>query len=100
MTTTAKHLLSEIVAGLDGADKSPLASKGITVSEENIRSIAAYVEQLEKALGEARAEADMLQEILDGRPAINAGLPATYIRWSQSIYSGDAIRAALGGSNE
>ncbi|WP_257540570.1 hypothetical protein [Sphingobium sp. CFD-1] len=44
-------------------------------------------------LREMKAERDLLQEILDGRPAINAGLPDSYIRWSQSIYSGEMFRA-------
>lgn len=44
---------------------------------------------------EARGEANMLHDILDGRPAINAGLPDTYIKWSQSIYSGDVVRASF-----
>jgi hypothetical protein len=30
-----------------------------------------------------------LQRIIDSRPAINAGLPETYIEWSQSIYQMD-----------
>lgn len=34
----------------------------------------------------AKAEIERLQAIIDSRPAINAGLPGTYIRWSQSIY--------------
>ena len=33
-----------------------------------------------------RAENERLQAIIDSRPAINAGLPETYIEWSQSIY--------------
>ena len=28
-----------------------------------------------------RGENDLLQEIIDSRPAINAGLPDSYIRW-------------------
>ena len=39
------------------------------------------------------AENDLLQDILDSRPAINADLPDSYIRWLQAIYSGDFIRA-------
>lgn len=35
------------------------------------------------------AERDRLQRIIDSRPAINAGLPQTYIEWSQSIYALD-----------
>lgn len=42
-----------------------------------------------------KAENQLLQDIIDSRPAINAGLPETYIRWSQAIYSGDAVRAAM-----
>lgn len=32
-----------------------------------------------------KAEIERLQRIIDSRPAINAGLPETYIEWSQSI---------------
>jgi hypothetical protein len=39
------------------------------------------------------AERDRLQLILDSRPAINAGLPETYIKWSQSIYVMDFSNA-------
>lgn len=49
---------------------------------------------LSVALAEMKAERDLLQDILDNRPAINAGLPETYIRWSQAIYSGDVFAAA------
>ncbi len=38
------------------------------------------------ALEVASAEVARLQRILDSRPAINAGLPDTYVAWSQSIY--------------
>lgn len=55
----------------------------------------------ERLLAGARAERDLLQEILDGRPAINAALPDSYVRWSQAIYAGDMTRSTLspGGSN-
>jgi len=33
------------------------------------------------------AEIARLKRIIDSRPAINAGLPQTYIEWSQSIYA-------------
>jgi hypothetical protein len=49
----------------------------------------------DKRIAELEAENALLQEILDSRPAINAGLPDTYIRWSQALYSGEVIRAAL-----
>ncbi len=49
----------------------------------------------DQRIAELEAEKQLLQDILDGRPAINAGLPETYIRWSQSIYSGDIVRAQL-----
>ena len=38
------------------------------------------------ALEAALREIARLQAIIDSRPAINAGLPDTYIAWSQSIY--------------
>jgi hypothetical protein len=42
---------------------------------------------------EAKAEIKRLQRIIDGRPAINAGLPETYVKWSQSIYMLEFTRA-------
>lgn len=39
------------------------------------------------------AEVNRLRAIIDSRPAINAGLPATYIEWSQSIYEMDMAHA-------
>jgi len=47
------------------------------------------------ATAEIQAERDLLQDILDARPAINAGLPETYVSWSQSIYSGEAASAYI-----
>lgn len=44
---------------------------------------------------EAADEIERLQRIIDSRPAINAGLPQTYIEWSQSIYVVEAIHAGL-----
>lgn len=38
------------------------------------------------------AKLDRFQRLIDERPAINAGLPETYIRWSRSIYYGDIAR--------
>ncbi|MBG6211360.1 hypothetical protein IWQ49_006045 [Labrenzia sp. EL_126] len=34
----------------------------------------------------AAAEIERLQAIIDSRPAINAALPESYVKWSQSIY--------------
>lgn len=48
---------------------------------------------------EAADEIERLQRIIDSRPAINAGLPETYIAWSQSIYVLDAIAAGAIRSN-
>ena len=36
-------------------------------------------------------EIERLQKIIDSRPAINAGLPETYIKWSQSVYTMEAV---------
>ena len=51
--------------------------------------IAHYMAREEKA----EAEVVRLQRIIDSRPAINAGLPETYIKWSQSIYQVEAAQA-------
>lgn len=48
-------------------------------------------EMFERALL-AEAEVKRLQHIIDRRPAINAELPHSYIRWSQSIYTVEAAR--------
>ncbi len=46
-----------------------------------------------KELLRLHAEVNRLRAIIDSRPAINAGLPATYIEWSQSIYEMDMAHA-------
>ncbi len=46
---------------------------------------------------DAAKELERLRQIIDSRPAINAGLPGTYIEWSQGIYQADA--AAIMGSH-
>jgi hypothetical protein len=38
-------------------------------------------------------ERDRLQRILDSRPAINDGLPFTYVAWSRSIYALEILNA-------
>lgn len=43
------------------------------------------VTELKREIKALNAEVDRLQTILDGRPAINAGLPETYIEWSRGI---------------
>ena len=46
----------------------------------------------------AIAERDRLRKILDCRPAINAGLPETYIAWTHGVYQADmAARVGYGG---
>ncbi len=42
---------------------------------------------------EAFANAIKWRAMLDSRPAINAGLPQTYIEWSQGIYAADYAQA-------
>lgn len=41
----------------------------------------------------AEREIERLQRIIDSRPAINAGLPQTYIDWSRGIYECDVLQA-------
>lgn len=45
-----------------------------------------------KTFQDAAAKINRLQKIIDSRPAINAGLPESYIEWSRSIYEMDAAR--------
>jgi hypothetical protein len=52
-----------------------------------MRQAAAEIRRLRER--EAR-----LQAIIDSRPAINAGLPETYIKWSQSVMLVEAAQAA------
>ncbi len=40
-----------------------------------------------------KKEVERLQYLIDSRPAINAGLPQTYVLWSQSIYEIDILRS-------
>ena len=47
----------------------------------------------EQAARAAWAECQRLQRIIDSRPAINAGLPETYIEWSRRIYQCDVNKA-------
>ena len=44
----------------------------------------------EEAARAAWAECQRLRQIIDSRPAINAGLPQTYIEWSRGVYECDA----------
>lgn len=54
---------------------------------------AAQVSAYHKALNVAADEIDRLQRIIDSRPAINAGLPETYIQWSQGVMQTDITQA-------
>lgn len=47
-------------------------------------------EQLMDDYREVVRQRDRLQRIIDGRPAINAALPESYIQWSQRLYVMDA----------
>ena len=44
------------------------------------------IEVMNSLAHQAADEIERLQRVIDSRPAINAGLPETYIKWSQSIY--------------
>lgn len=50
-----------------------------------------YATTLEEVLA-LRSEVARLQKIIDSRPAINAALPESYIKWSQSIYTMEAAQ--------
>lgn len=65
--------------------------KGFGSAAGRAAQFAAY----HKALNAAADEIDRLQRIIDSRPAINAGLPETYIQWSQGIVQTE-IATAIG----
>ena len=52
----------------------------------DVTALVKYAQGLE-------AEIARLQRIIDSRPAINAGLPETYITWTHSVYELEAARA-------
>jgi hypothetical protein len=54
---------------------------------EHAETLRAYLAIAEKAV----EDAERLRRMLDSRPAINAGLPGTYIEWSQGIYLCDFL---------
>jgi len=54
---------------------------------------------LRAQLAAMTVERDRLQRIIDTRPAINVGLPESYISWSQNIYVLEA-RAAMGKASD
>ena len=60
---------------------------------ENPQEAAKTIDDAGARIAELEANVERLQRILDSRPAINAGLPQTYIEWSQSLYVLDAIQA-------
>lgn len=48
---------------------------------------------LRRALANERDRAERLQMVLDSRPAINAGLPESYVRWSAQVGEMEFLRA-------
>ena len=40
-----------------------------------------------------RSEVERLQDLLDRRPAINAGLVESYIEWTRLVYASDIAAA-------
>lgn len=63
-------------------------SKGAPQLNKDIRVLKKAAKEIEQL----RAAVERLQRIIDSRPAINAGLPQTYIDWSRGIYEIDAIQ--------
>lgn len=57
---------------------------------QRLRGRAAYLRDYGEVkspdlMEDAADEIERLQRIIDSRPAINAGLPETYIQWSQGV---------------
>jgi len=76
-------------------DTQKLRRIGALLDEgHQISSRSGVVTQAADTIDAQAAEIARLQRIIDSRPAINAGLPETYIIWSQSIYAMEAAHAA------
>ena len=65
----------------------PSAFKNSYSKEEMRQYALASIEPYKQRIAELEAQIERLQTIIDSRPAINSGLPQTYIAWSQSIYA-------------
>lgn len=57
--------------------------------------LACTIETLIRERDAARAELADLCHLFNSRPAINAGLPQTYVEWTQKVYAADIHRAAM-----
>ena len=79
MTDMERRCVDRVVGG---------AQFGMTPTDGMVRSTLLGVRAVlaEAGVAELIAERDKLQFILDNRPAINTGLPESYIKWSQNIY--------------
>jgi len=85
--------MSNIITGLRGPAPSIPAMRDAADEIERLRQALAISDTNLRILVHERARADRLQRIIDSRPAINAGLPQTYINWSQSIYAMEMAHA-------
>lgn len=64
-----------------------------TVADMSVSEIKESMQDYARsAIEPYKDEVARLQRIIDSRPAINAGLPQTYIEWSHSIYQMEAAR--------
>ena len=74
---------------------TPKANPILNVNEVNGNAVTAQMTHAEAVgmLSDLAEEKERLQKIIDSRPAINAGLPETYIKWSQGIMQTDIARA-------
>lgn len=84
--------------------KTPRTDASLKVLHPGVQPSTWYVQaefarQLERELSaalaraeKAEAEKDRLQMILDSRPAINAGLPDSYIKWSRNVTECEIVK--------
>ena len=86
----------DLATALEAAEaRARTAEEALRVEKCEHAETQAFHDEQRRQLTICQAERDLLQEILDSRPAINAGLPDSYIRWSRAVMSGDAVRAGL-----
>ena len=86
---TALRLAQQLV--LDADDFEDNVADGVYAVGDAADCAAPRLREASMELLRLHEENERLQRIIDSRPPINAGLPQTYIEWSQSIYVMDYL---------
>lgn len=66
--------------------------KRLRAGRFSLDEVAPLAAKAADAIESLQRENEQLQRVIDSRPAINAGLPESYIKWSHSIYAMDMAK--------